>query len=179
MPSQEAPRRHQRRSTTRSQENEDSVSLNGLEKLNFPPRGPGSHHSRTDSASSQGSSIGAYVRSMSANPYSEQQKHMPGRPSSGNPHSRQGPPLRHRASYEGQASKSRFGKTYTRQSPNLWTSTHYEQLQMQYGGTYPPYVPRSGHYRNRSTASQGKSNAPYRVLHSYYTPAYRHVPIWG
>lgn len=185
--SQEAQRRHQRRSTTSSRENDDSVSLNGLEKLNFPPRGPGSHHSRTNSVSSQGSSIGVYVRSLSANPYSEQQRKMPGRPSSATPHSRQGPPLRHRASYEGQASKSKLGPAYRRQSPNLWTSTHYEQLQMQYGGTafdpragwYPPYVPRSGHYRNRSTASQGRSNAPYRVLHSYYSPAYRHVPIWG
>ena len=181
---------YQRQPAASSQENEDSVPLNGLEKLNFPPRGPGSHHSRTNSVSSQASSIGVYVRSMSATPYSEQQRRVLQRPSSANPHlkmSRQDTPLRHRASYEGQASKARMGQSYRRQSPNLWTSTHYEQLQMQYGGTafdprqgwYPPYVPRSGHYRNRSMMSQGRSNAPYRVLHSYYSPAYRHVPIWG
>lgn len=188
--SQRAQRRHQRQSMTSSRENEDSVYLNGLEKRFFPPRGPGSHHSRTNSVSSQGSSIGVYVRSTSANPYLDQQRQMPRRPSTANPHSdmsKQGPPLRQRASYEGQSSKPRVGQNYMRQSPNLWTSTHYEQLQMQYGGTafaprqnwHPPYVPRSGHYRNRSMVSQGRSNAPYRVLHSYYSPAYRHVPIWG
>ncbi|KAI0125183.1 hypothetical protein BJ170DRAFT_598009 [Xylariales sp. AK1849] len=42
---------------------------------------------------------------------------------------------------------------------------------------YPPHVPR-GHTRNRSVGSHGLS-APYRVLHSYNSPAYRNVPIWG
>lgn len=51
-------------------------------------------------------------------------------------------------------------------------------------GPYPPYVPR-GHYRNRSAGSSrsgyghGHTTAPYRVLHSYNSPAYRNVPIWG
>ncbi|SPN99739.1 uncharacterized protein DNG_02590 [Cephalotrichum gorgonifer] len=171
---------------------EDLASLDELEQHQWPPRGTSSH-SRTDSASSsQASSYGLYVRSVSANPYSEQQRHVPRRPSTANPYPDmpgQGPKLKHRASYEAQgSSKSRGGQGYRRQSPNLWTSTHYEQLQMQYGGTpfgpqvggwNPPYVPRSGHYRNRSVASQSKSNAPYRVLHSYYSPAYRHAPIWG
>jgi hypothetical protein len=39
-------------------------------------------------------------------------------------------------------------------------------------GRYPPYVPR-GHTRNRSVG------VPYRVLHSYNSPAYKNVPIWG
>src|SRR5690606_1771693 len=115
----------------------------------------------------------------------------PQRPSSANPFpdmQRQGPVLRHHASYEVQFSKLKAqpSREFRRQSPNLWTSTHYEQLQMQYWGTafdptaggYPPYVPRAAHARNRSLMSQG-SGAPYRVLHSYYSPAYRHVPIWG
>ncbi|KAH9889244.1 hypothetical protein F4778DRAFT_398242 [Xylariomycetidae sp. FL2044] len=42
---------------------------------------------------------------------------------------------------------------------------------------YPPYVPR-GHHRHRSLDQ--KTNAvPYRVLHSYNSPAYRNAPIWG
>ncbi|KAH6628552.1 hypothetical protein F5144DRAFT_313003 [Chaetomium tenue] len=47
-------------------------------------------------------------------------------------------------------------------------------------GQNPPYVPR-GHYRNRSMGDRsGRGpNAPYRVLHSYNSPAYRHAPIWG
>lgn len=46
-------------------------------------------------------------------------------------------------------------------------------------GRYPPYVAR-GHYRNRSLESQDQSGHPfpYRVLHSYNSPAYRNVPIW-
>ncbi|KAL2161297.1 hypothetical protein VTH06DRAFT_8517 [Thermothelomyces fergusii] len=47
-------------------------------------------------------------------------------------------------------------------------------------GQNPQYGPR-GHSRSRSIESrpvQG-SNPPYRVLHSYNSPAYRHAPIWG
>ncbi|KAI0021400.1 hypothetical protein F4780DRAFT_288052 [Xylariomycetidae sp. FL0641] len=40
-----------------------------------------------------------------------------------------------------------------------------------------PHVPR-GHYRHRSMDQSGTS-APYRVLHSYNSPAYRNAPIWG
>lgn len=42
---------------------------------------------------------------------------------------------------------------------------------------YPPHVPR-GHSKNNSVGSHGVP-APYRVLHSYNSPAYRNVPIWG
>lgn len=47
----------------------------------------------------------------------------------------------------------------------------------------PPYVPREPHRRNLSAGSrthtQGFSQAPYRILHSYNSPAYRNAPIWG
>lgn len=42
----------------------------------------------------------------------------------------------------------------------------------------PPRAPRS-HSRNRSVGSADPHPAPYRVLHSYNSPAYRNVPIWG
>ncbi|KAK7962168.1 uncharacterized protein PG986_002993 [Apiospora aurea] len=44
-------------------------------------------------------------------------------------------------------------------------------------GRYPPYVPR-GHFRNRSMGAD-QHPAPYRVLHSYNSPAYKNAPIWG
>lgn len=50
----------------------------------------------------------------------------------------------------------------------------------------PPYVPRGHHRRNLSAGSQpnfnahsGSGHAPYRILHSYNSPAYRNAPIWG
>ncbi|KAI1766278.1 hypothetical protein GGR53DRAFT_528750 [Hypoxylon sp. FL1150] len=42
---------------------------------------------------------------------------------------------------------------------------------------YPPHAPRH-HYRQQSLDKNGNP-APYRVLHSYHSPAYKHVPIWG
>lgn len=46
------------------------------------------------------------------------------------------------------------------------------------GAQQPPHAPRS-HSRNRSVGSADPHPAPYRVLHSYNSPAYRNVPIWG
>ncbi|KAK3989134.1 hypothetical protein QBC44DRAFT_88821 [Cladorrhinum sp. PSN332] len=43
---------------------------------------------------------------------------------------------------------------------------------------YPPHVPRN-HYRKRSMSTQNGPKPPYRVLHSYNSPAYRNAPIWG
>ena len=148
------------------------------------------NHSRTSSMSSQGSA--PYARPASASPYAEQNRRAPQ------------PQLRHRSSYDGHArpmvpqgysqppsAKPRANQGYQRQSPDPWTSSHFRQLQQQYGGGgwdangryHPPYVPRQGHYR-RSSGSHGRSaqpppQAPYRILHSYNSPAYRHVPIWG
>lgn len=42
---------------------------------------------------------------------------------------------------------------------------------------YPPNIPR-GHTRNQSSGSHSDA-APFRVLHSYDSPAYRNAPIWG
>lgn len=48
----------------------------------------------------------------------------------------------------------------------------------------PPYVPRGHHRRNLSAGSRppqhtSGAHAPYRILHSYNSPAYRNAPIWG
>ncbi|KIH94605.1 hypothetical protein SPBR_05822 [Sporothrix brasiliensis 5110] len=47
----------------------------------------------------------------------------------------------------------------------------------------PPNVVRGSHHRNRSMGSRhgpvSGPQAPYRILHSYNSPAYRGVPIWG
>lgn len=49
----------------------------------------------------------------------------------------------------------------------------------------PPYVRRVHHRRHLSAGSRpyyqqlGGGNAPYRILHSYNSPAYRNAPIWG
>ncbi|KAL0466706.1 hypothetical protein QR685DRAFT_104715 [Neurospora intermedia] len=48
--------------------------------------------------------------------------------------------------------------------------------------TYPSYVPRqTGHHRKRSMSmhTSHNPNPPYRILHSYNSPAYRNAPIWG
>ncbi|ETS77847.1 hypothetical protein PFICI_09909 [Pestalotiopsis fici W106-1] len=42
----------------------------------------------------------------------------------------------------------------------------------------PPHVPR-GHSRTHSLGSHGSNAPPYRILHSYNSPAYRNAPIWG
>lgn len=47
---------------------------------------------------------------------------------------------------------------------------------------YPPYVPRGQHRRNQSAGNQPShdmGHPPYRILHSYNSPAYRNAPIWG
>lgn len=50
-------------------------------------------------------------------------------------------------------------------------------------GWLPPFVPRDPHPRNFSAGSrpfiQGAGQTPYRILHSYNSPAYRNAPIWG
>ena len=105
------------------------------------------------------------------------------------PH-RDQPPLRHRSSYDGSGRSQRRGNPPT--MSNGYTAPlkpPYDPLGgLQYApssqqwdqyGRYPP-VPR-GHYRNRSMGTGYiRPNAPpYRVLHSYNSPAYRNAPIWG
>jgi len=102
------------------------------------------------------------------------------------------PQLRHRSSHDGfnlQQRRSQYGHApsmsngYTASSKSAydpWNSN--SQLDPGAGlglqdSRYPPYVPR-GHHRNRSI-TRANPNAPYRVLHSYNSPAYRNAPIWG
>lgn len=99
--------------------------------------------------------------------------------------------LKHRASHDGfnmQQRRRQHGHSpsmsngYTAQpnhSYDPWNSN--SQFDPGHGlqdSRYPPYVPR-GHHRNRSINRAASTNVPYRVLHSYNSPAYRGAPIWG
>ncbi|KAL8295630.1 hypothetical protein RB597_009259 [Gaeumannomyces tritici] len=67
---------------------------------------------------------------------------------------------------------------YRDQSPQ-WDQ---QQQQQQQGHYSRPHVARGGHGRNNSLGSpdrQGQPGVPYRILHSYNSPAYRNAPIWG
>ncbi len=112
--------------------------------------------------------------------------------------------LRHRASYDGYSQPPRFSQYghppsmsngYTaptkpgygppprRQldAASTWSRSQADAAagqRYQGGGQYHLQVPR-GHYRNRSMGNGNGLNPPYRVLHSYNSPAYRNAPIWG
>ncbi|KAK0666307.1 hypothetical protein QBC41DRAFT_325979 [Cercophora samala] len=64
---------------------------------------------------------------------------------------------------------------------NTWSRSQLDASAGQWyqNGAYPQ-VPR-GHYRKRSMSLQNSygPKPPYRVLHSYNSPAYRNAPIWG
>ena len=118
-------------------------------------------------------------------------------------------PLRHRASYDGYSSQQRLSSQYYGHPPSMsngysapakpmaydrhhnrgqldpastWSRSQADAAagQRYQGGPYQPHVP-GGHHRNRSTGDGHgrRPNPPYRVLHSYNSPAYRHAPIWG
>ncbi|KAK3363576.1 hypothetical protein B0T25DRAFT_48371 [Lasiosphaeria hispida] len=101
--------------------------------------------------------------------------------------------LKHRASYDGfnhpqkraqsgHPPSMSNGYSGPKQTYNPWSSN--SELDPGAGqwlqdGRYPPYVPR-GHNRNRSVSRSAHGpNAPFRILHSYNSPAYRNAPIWG
>ncbi|KAK4151897.1 hypothetical protein C8A00DRAFT_35417 [Chaetomidium leptoderma] len=113
--------------------------------------------------------------------------------------------LRHRASYDGYSYQQRFPQSghppsmsngYTAPAKAAYDPRRRRQLdaaatwsksqadaaagQWYQGGQQPPSIPR-GHYRNRSMGNRSAHglDPPYRVLHSYNSPAYRHAPIWG
>lgn len=112
--------------------------------------------------------------------------------------------LRHRASYDGYGQPQRFSQNghppsmsngYTapvkpgygppprRQldAASTWSRSQADAAagqRYQGGGQYHLQAPR-GHYRNRSMGNGNGLNPPYRVLHSYNSPAYRNAPIWG
>jgi hypothetical protein len=113
-------------------------------------------------------------------------------------------PLRHRASYDGfyQQQHSQYrhppsmSNGYTAPSKPTYDLQGRGQLdaaatwsRSQFGaaagqwyqdGFVKPNLPR-GHRRNRSMGNKNGNgpNPPYRVLHSYNSPAYRNAPIWG
>jgi hypothetical protein len=113
--------------------------------------------------------------------------------------------LRHRASYDGYSYQQRFSQHghppsmsngYSApakpaygphgraplSAASTWSRSQVDAAagQRYQGGQYHPHVPR-GHQRNRSMGNRNghAPNAPYRVLHSYNSPAYRNAPIWG
>ncbi|KAI1324907.1 hypothetical protein F5Y16DRAFT_379614 [Xylariaceae sp. FL0255] len=90
------------------------------------------------------------------------------------------PALKHRSSYDGYSYLAQQGhgrdngpypampRAGVNRSGNLSDDRHYQP---------PPHVPRE-HLRQRSLDQQA-SSPPYRILHSYNSPAYRNVPIWS
>ncbi|KAM7187921.1 hypothetical protein V8F33_010953 [Rhypophila sp. PSN 637] len=109
------------------------------------------------------------------------------------------PPLRHRSSYD---EYTRHNSLQYRQPPSMsnaytappskpmqQSSEHFDFVNNRWvpdgggGGVRhpPPHVPPrtpKHHQRKRSMSAYGHQ-APYRILHSYNSPAYRNVPIWG
>ncbi|OLN85751.1 hypothetical protein CCHL11_07812 [Colletotrichum chlorophyti] len=98
--------------------------------------------------------------------------------------------LRHRSSYESYTQHrgpvaqrgpsdgqnlSQSGGYYQQQLLNI-QQQQWEQLEQ-----YPANSDHSGLHRSRSRSRSvhANGNPPYRVLHSYNSPAYRNVPIWG
>ncbi|AEO54843.1 hypothetical protein MYCTH_2297930 [Thermothelomyces thermophilus ATCC 42464] len=115
------------------------------------------------------------------------------------------PPLRHRTSFEGyhgyqqwypqhgyppSMSNGYTAPAKTGYDPRsrgqviaaaTWSRSQFDAAAGQwYQGQSPQFYPL-GHSRSRSMGSQAGQgpNPPYRVLHSYNSPAYRNAPIWG
>lgn len=140
--------------------------------------------------------------------YGSQEGYSIQRPSSAQPWMMQphGPqPLRNRASYDDYGYERQWpqqgyppsmsngytGPPQTRQEQwsnhhslsvaSTWSRSQLDAAAGQWyqpGPMYPPYVPR-GPYRKRSMSARHGPKPPYRVLHSYNSPAYRNAPIWG
>ncbi|OHE96455.1 hypothetical protein CORC01_08218 [Colletotrichum orchidophilum] len=114
------------------------------------------------------------TRSASTNPTEHQQQRQ----------------LRHRSSYD---SYSQYrgpvarGHSATSQNPSQSGSYYQQQLlniqqqQWEQQQDYPPNAVQPGLSRSRSRSRSVHANGdqPYRVLHSYNSPAYRNAPIWG
>ncbi|KAJ4403963.1 hypothetical protein N0V85_004980 [Neurospora sp. IMI 360204] len=101
--------------------------------------------------------------------------------------------LRHRPSHDAyqqlrlqNANPPDMSSVYGAPANDPWDNPNIDyrgvQGQMVPDSAYPPYVPRqTGHHRKRSMSMQTSHgpNPPYRILHSYNSPAYRNAPIWG
>lgn len=101
------------------------------------------------------------------------------------------PQLRHRASYDDYTQQyqgpiargpqpdghvaSQSGSYYQHQLQRL----QHEELEHQEYYSPDSIQPGLSRSRSRSRSVHAQSNPPYRVLHSYNSPAYRNVPIWG
>ncbi|KLU83354.1 hypothetical protein MAPG_02416 [Magnaporthiopsis poae ATCC 64411] len=131
-------------------------------------------------------------RHMSYLPPQQQQQQRPAMPSTDPRWYRQlsdayGQPQQYRSwqAPQQQQQQHLWGRQQQQQQQQQWNQWHEQQKcwdQQQQGTHSRPYATRGGHGRNNSLGSsdgQGQSGAPYRVLHSYNSPAYRHAPIWG
>ncbi|RYP59362.1 hypothetical protein DL770_010222 [Monosporascus sp. CRB-9-2] len=97
-------------------------------------------------------------------------------------------PVRQRSSYDGHTGLSSRNDPYSSPIPQKngdvyapnSRSDHLGSQQLNRPARNISYVSRS-HYRNRSLGSCDPHGnpLPYRVLHSYNSPAYRNAPIWG
>ncbi|CAK7229520.1 hypothetical protein SCUCBS95973_007251 [Sporothrix curviconia] len=106
------------------------------------------------------------------------------------PHPQQSNPPRMSNGYTGQVMLP-YGSGHRRSGSSSSSHSDIYQLQQQQAWDFyyqqyarpPPNVPRGAHHRNRSLGSRHGPvpgpQAPYRILHSYNSPAYRGVPIWG
>lgn len=119
------------------------------------------------------------------------------RPRSAAPNTlRKQPPhdLRRQSSYEDhlgrQWARSHQASSDPRDPPASGSYYHNQLRQLQdqqWGGQgwdepsrYPPHGPAARHSWSRAGGSRGRNyEPPYRILHSYNSPAYRNVPIWG
>ncbi len=185
---------------------EDTISppaippMNPRRSLNLQdPRSPQSPYRapnwevQTDHGSRRGSidnsrSNSLTARSQASPAYPPQQRPPNMQPNAQGPNAPR--PLRHRASYDGYSNGQRQSwdghtpqvNSHPKPSLDPWSNPHKGSAAQQWdqNGRYPPYVPR-GHYRNRSMGNQQSHSRqpPYRILHSYNSPAYRGVPIWG
>lgn len=89
--------------------------------------------------------------------------------------------LKHRASYDGSGrGQLGMGGGYFTQPAHQTQTYQHDPWKHSQPNPKDPHVPR-GHHRNESMGSRSSHsiNPPYRILHSYNSPAYRNVPIWG
>lgn len=101
--------------------------------------------------------------------------------------------LRHRPSHDAyqqlrlqNAHPPDMSSVYGMQANGPWSNSNTDDRGVQGlavpDSAYPPYVSRqTSHLRKRSMSMQTSQgpNPPYRILHSYNSPAYRNAPIWG